>query len=1648
MEAITISSVIEPDPVVTGTNFKDAISKAVKNTAKVFKSWQEDTVSSTENIVELSKRTEPLAPKINTGKSTSWSWRSKSLSDIEDVVTMLDKQDDLEDTVTLSAIESEFFTSIMVRGCNVIEDDVRRELSTPAPLTSITAFPTTLVPTTLVTTPEATTRSTTAATTTTVASTSPPGSLVYDLKQLKATTSSKPGHKEKTSELDKGGRHRRLFKISSILQNRFKSIMKNLTANTKHSTKASVLTPVTSLGSKLNISKRTCNFSSDTAVPINLTLVEEDAETRLESTETTRKHTDPMVDLHADEHEGFKVTFKLTSEDIHKEAAPHPPETLPHGKPHPPAHPTSLSPGKHHQHTAHHGTKCKMPDEPKDAVVYLEPETYDDQLYYEQEPLAAPPTQTPPDDHCEFKREASITNTYTAKDVAALEVIVDLMKNTLSYEDNAGAAYQRSNTLFDPFPTRNFHQNGSTNAIQVHIAIPFNLQNGKKRSPSVPNPVRVRKVFCARMSTPVDLEYQVHSFEATVRPTTPRMSKSSNFTEDALSPGMYLLIDKPSNGYGLKPILGQINLSDLKSRQVAAGTTASMSESKPTDTREETTSLKSLAKVTLSKDFVAAVNQQLIEMYENMSRVNKDVSNRPARSVWKSRKLKEKKGRKRSAEKYIVKRGIDWEAIKHFFGHDRVCNCKCKSNTAMCRACAASDAVIDELIFEFDNIGRYMADHCTEIQTFFWMNPLGGQRLRESVNKIDKSLTDYYKRVKGKCQGRLCKAFTNYLDKRRIIKTYKTKKEDSMSRLINDLAVLAEDLNKTVSLKESTTTATVKESTTKLSFMNKLKAATQKFLKGEKTETVKTKTEAPTTTRHGTESILPVKSGVIDIVTDANKKVMDYVIQDTTQNATQNPTIIIINEYGNKVNDVGDKEEFKNLLLSIIQFETNKLNNEWERVAYAGDGNKNENDVKRSIGNRPQVTTIAPTATLMATSKMPVTSLYEDSLPELDSSTKAPEGLLNKIVNKMGIKVVRNKKKVVKKASIRQVRKDRKNNIIRNRKLRINSYRPDTTSPTSDREARDSRRAAKSSKICDIQDTYDHLKKLQRSLPPKIFEMVAKNITCYRYKKADPIFVIPYKRKGKRWDWIRNKRSLKLHFYDKDDHKSYDEASIVNFGDDSNDSFERFAKGDDGIYKIVKRRKRAANLEVLERGLRNIPNLTPGEDELFVMAGDTVTMDCGLHTPVTTCDGKFLWKTDRNRMLKQDNVYVDDVSLVINNVEPKNVGTYTCSLDHTVRKNVKLNVLTIPSFDIVFLPVYKTQDNCSYDELKAIQKLGSLMADEIHCGTSCAVRIDEPVCQRDKGTKSTLVRAAGVISVTPRALNCSLQCKRDIVTSLVFMCATNTAGLSNIRVVVSKDGVNETLTPWRTLVRPVVTHTLRKKDTNGHHEYHKLISLLAPGKVDVVLICPAGYYLLPKYKLCSSCPPNTSSKTGDNTCRSCPRGTRAEPGAAKCHLVQTHPRRYDWWWYPPCGYVVACCGVLFGCTACMLLSLTVHLLSRDAELKERESGEREGSKTPQTMRRVTVAYAHIPGARPLSPSRVILPRFFRPSPASSRATGTYHWYAHIPGARPLSPSRVILPRFFRPSPASSRATDSQETKFELWKERNIPPPLPPIDFDP
>lgn len=388
------------------------------------------------------------------------------------------------------------------------------------------------------------------------------------------------------------------------------------------------------------------------------------------------------------------------------------------------------------------------------------------------------------------KRDLHTQDTYTAKDVAALEVIVDLMKNTLGYEEKDIGSLITTNVNH---PMKSIHlPQDSTNSIQVHIAIPYDMQNTKKRS--LLEPMRVRKVFSAKMSSPVDLEYQVHSFEGSFE--TPAPTAAAN--EGGLSPGVYLLIDKPKNGYALKPVKANIDFAELKSRQ--AGNLSAIDLKGDTTLRQD--SIKSLAKVTLSKNFISAVNRQLVELYENLTKTNESQL-RKRRQTTQTIKMVSQADTQRTQDinkSFRVRRVIDWDAVKKFFGYERVCNCKCKANQPMCRACAASDAVIEELTFEFDNLGKFMRDHCTEIQTYFWVNPTGGMKLRNAVERIDESLRDYFKRSKGKCQGRTCEALGKQIEKRQFMKSTKVPRGSIEENLLKDLIDVTDDVNKVTAL--------------------------------------------------------------------------------------------------------------------------------------------------------------------------------------------------------------------------------------------------------------------------------------------------------------------------------------------------------------------------------------------------------------------------------------------------------------------------------------------------------------------------------------------------------------------------------------------------------------------------------------------------------------------------------------------------------------------------------------------------------------------------------------------------------------------------------------------------------------------------------
>ncbi|GBP81064.1 hypothetical protein EVAR_62104_1 [Eumeta japonica] len=82
--------------------------------------------------------------------------------------------------------------------------------------------------------------------------------------------------------------------------------------------------------------------------------------------------------------------------------------------------------------------------------------------------------------------------------------------------------------------------------------------------------------------------------------------------------------------------------------------------------------------------------------------------------------------------------------------------------------------------------------------------------------------------------------------------------------------------------------------------------------------------------------------------------------------------------------------------------------------------------------------------------------------------------------------------------------------------------------------------------------------------------------------------------------------------------------------------------------------------------------------------------------------------------------------------------------------------------------------------------------------------------------------------------------------------------------------------------------------SNRHHEFHRLSARMGHDDVDMVLACPAGFYLRPKYKICVACPANTHAEAGANECSPCPRGWHAGPGAARCrNPLCPRPRRYD-----------------------------------------------------------------------------------------------------------------------------------------------------------
>ncbi|KAJ2938395.1 hypothetical protein O0L34_g13320 [Tuta absoluta] len=608
--------------------------------------------------------------------------------------------------------------------------------------------------------------------------------------------------------------------------------------------------------------------------------------------------------------------------------------------------------------------------------------------------------------------------------------------------------------------------------------------------------------------------------------------------------------------------------------------------------------------------------------------------------------------------------------------------------------------------------------------------------------------------------------------------------------------------------------------------------------------------------------------------------------------------------------------------------------------------------------------------------------------------------------------------------------------------------------------------------LCDIDATSNHIVSLRRTMTTKAFEQYVKNFTCYRYKKPPSHFLLePWKRKVKKrkhqkhkhcnkyfdltplqknlkWDWIRRKRSLLSLNYDADDYvfeqdNHYESDTLphrnkyvikkpkktikknynISFKKNKEEGFEKLYKGQDNVYRVVKRRAKrtVGDMKEIAHGLRNLPPLQPKQDEVYAMIGDNISLDC-LHGSrrYQKTEEPFTWETDRSGMLAEPSVVVDGSIVVVKKVEAKHAGNYTCSQNGKTR-TVRLTVVTVPQLHVVFIPMYTSRQGCTYEDLRAMKQLGPLMSKETcenpkNCNT---IQIDEPICMEDRDDASVHLRATAILtSCHHPVVKCSAQCRRDLQCAFALLCASNAPVLHGVKVVIERQAYNKTMLPsYGANRRLIVTHTLRKKDLRKHRAYHQLAAGMYPGNLDIVVSCPAGFYLIPKQKICAACPADTYAAAGENTCYSCAAGTSSLPGSSRCKLSLHRMRRYDWWWYPPCGYFVAAMGVLCACLVCTVCALVAHVTSRSTA---RDRG-----------RPVSVNWVD---------SRWTWSRRTGLKRCSSTSAGV------ATRGEPPSPSAVILARFFRTSASTSRA-DSQEPKFEQWKEKNTQPSLPPIDFD-
>lgn len=464
---------------------------------------------------------------------------------------------------------------------------------------------------------------------------------------------------------------------------------------------------------------------------------------------------------------------------------------------------------------------------------------------------------------------------HTVKNVSSIEVIVEMKKNEEPQNESNNKQRQTEKEVknlgfMKIFLTKPANAQSTTQKSTFQKDSLLSNKNNKNNEienhwTSTCESNKAKKVFRAKFANPVNLELEIKTADepadqiktvdnSAMHSTTKSLFsfltlKNTPFVNEyeGISPGIYVLVNEDKDNvskykqYVLKPIIGMATQSATVTRNERLAPNITVAAAGLATTPKIT---KNIGRVTLSRDLIVGLKELLANLpSKDTSKIISvpEHEKRDANDSLESRHIKKRhifgnpfpENDQNNSIVYKFtekpeKPGI-WNEIKRKIGIKSRCPCLCKLNKPMCGMCSASDAVMTELIFEFDNIADFMNSHCRDIQNFFMLNPKGGQKLLDTVKSLEKQLKDYHNRVKGKCKNDCCcSKFISYWDKRSALK----RKHDvnlpigkprvnKRNALEENTSCLKEKLNDIKSVKQNDFTAIDKKESYHISSINK-----------------------------------------------------------------------------------------------------------------------------------------------------------------------------------------------------------------------------------------------------------------------------------------------------------------------------------------------------------------------------------------------------------------------------------------------------------------------------------------------------------------------------------------------------------------------------------------------------------------------------------------------------------------------------------------------------------------------------------------------------------------------------------------------------------------------------------------------------------